>query len=397
MLTFLVSLKLGLLIAGIVFLILGIFFCYYEGELGVCLIFTVFAAICIAGFSILGRVIKEKEAIQHNERAIIFKSTSAKDFICKIDEPKDFIVAPMSYNMKDFENKISSFTKNVLKKDEMLVLMNEAVLKFQNYIDDMVGVAFIDRSKIAQIEKEHKFQLSDWSNEKKTAEIGNALNANILLFLENFSYLKNNGGEYRFTANLVDINSMQKVSHSIVYTGKKLQPNLEALDKINLNNFTKISSIKNPFTDEIGFSITKAIKISQAKKLKQNISPLCSTKKIDLSKTDNDYPKSLLLNYTSFSIDGVDSVTLTKEDTIKNTTYKFIPCKQDIKKIEDQFYTDGKIGEFSIKVDNTFEYYDVFTLDNYEFYFKFGSSESKIGTSELNNIVTNYYFQIIKD
>ena len=300
----------------------------------------------------------------------------------------------MSYDISEFEKKVSSDTKS---KDEILILMDEAILKFQNYIDDMVGVSFIDRSKIALIENEHAFQLSDWSNEKKTAEIGNALNANILLFLENFSYLRNNGGEYRFTANFVDINSMQKTSFPMVYTGKKLQPNIEALDRINLDNFTKISSIKNPFTDEIGFSITKAIKIPQAKKLKQNISPLCSTKKIDLPKTDKKCPKSLLLNYTSFSIDGVDSVILTKENTVKNVTYKFIPCEQDIKKIEDQFYTDGKIGDFSIKMDNTFERYDVFTLDNYEFYFKFGSSESKIGTSELNNIVTNYYFQIIKD
>lgn len=423
MLTFLVLLKWVLLIAGISFLI-GTIYLFSVGEEGDCSVCFIFTVICTVGFFILGPAIEnKKEAIQHKKQMIAqekarekekekqiehittknTKDVHLEDFFCKIDEPKYFIIATMSYDMTSFKERITSTSEKRIDSflnadsNEISVLMDEAILKFQNYIDDMVGVSFIDRSRIAQIEKEHEFQLSDWSNEKKTAEIGNALNANILLFLENFSYLKNNGGEYRFTANLVDINSMQKTSHSIAYTGKKLTPSHEALDRINLDNFTKISSIENPFEDEMELSITKALKVSQSKIVKQNISPLRSTKKVTLSKTDNDCPKSLLLNYTSFSIDGVDSGTLTKENTVKNVTYKFTPCKQDIKKIDNQFYTDGKIGDFSIKVDNTFERYDVFTLDNYEFYFKFGSSESKIGTSELNNIVTNYYFQIIKD
>ena len=349
-----------------------------------------------------------------NTELNIEKEVHPEDFLCKIDEPKYFIIATMSYDMPDFTEKIKSAPKNKVisffndnvpffdnDEDKIQILMNDAIVKFQNYIDDMVGVSFIDRSKIAQIEKEHEFQLSDWSNAKKTAEIGNALNANILLFLENFSYLKRNGGEYRFIANLVDINSMQKTSHSIVYSGKNLKIAPETLEGINFRNFQKISSIKNPFEDEMKLSITKPIRVAFSKMIKQNVSPLRSTKKIDLSKTNEYNPETFILDsntksftYTSFYIDGFDSITLKKGEAVKSGTYNFIPCDQYITKIENQFYTDGKIGKFSIKIDNstdnTFESYDVFTTDYYEYYFKFGSSE-------LKDSLVNYYFQIIKN
>ena len=226
MLTFLAILKWTCLVVAIILLIVGII-CFNDCEEeigGWCIAFTIIFAIA---FIVLLFVVKNKNQYEivnkmskKEVKSLISEKVSPENFLCEIDEPKYFIVAPMSYDISEFEKKVSSYTKS--KDDEVLILMDEAILKFQNYIDDMVGVSFIDRSKIAQIEKEHAFQLSDWSNEKKTAEIGHALNANVLLFLENFSYLKDNGGEYRFKANFVDMNSMQTTSHSIVYTGRKL-------------------------------------------------------------------------------------------------------------------------------------------------------------------------------
>ena len=329
-------------------------------------------------------------------KSIISEKVSPENFLCEIDEPKYFIVAPMSYDISEFEKKVSSDTKS---KDEVLILMDEAILKFQNYIDDMVGVSFIDRSKIAQIEKEHAFQLSDWSNEKKTAEIGHALNANVLLFLENFSYLKDNGGEYRFRANFVDMNSMQTTSHSIVYTGRKLIASSESLERISFRNFNKISQIENPFSDEIIFSMTKPMCVSQPKNTMQQISPLTSTRLLDFSMYTGYKPNTFLLKakperltYSSFYIDGIDSITLKDSDSndIKPGKYKFEPCEQNITKIGDKFYTDGKIGRFSIKTDTSFESYDVFTKDYYEFFFYFGSKE-------LTDMNVNYYLQVVKN
>ena len=402
MLTFLAILKWTCLVVAIISFIVAInFFIDIEVEVGV--FFIVLAIIFVIAFIGLSSVINKSKYETVNKmskkevESLISEKVSPENFLCEIDEPKYFIVAPMSYDISEFEKRISSYTKS--KDDEVLILMDEAILKFQNYIDDMVGVSFIDRSKIAQIEKEHAFQLSDWSNEKKTAEIGHALNANVLLFLENFSYLKDNGGEYRFKANFVDINSMQTTSHSIVYTGRKLTASSESLGRISFKNFNKISQIENPFSDEIIFSMTKPMCVSQPKKTMQQISPLTSTRLLDFSIYTGYKPNTFMLRskperlaYSSFSIDGIDSITLKDSDSndIKPGKYKFEPCEQNITKIGDKFYTDGKIGRFSIKTDTSFESYDVFTKDYYEFFFYFGSKE-------LTDMNVNYYLQVVKN
>ena len=398
MLTFLAILKWTSLVVAIILFIVGIYsFIEDEASDGVlCIVFTI---IFVIAFIVLSSVVKNKkeyEPVNKISKSFAFKKVSPENFLCEIDEPKYFIVAPMSYDISEFEKKVSSDTKS---KDEVLILMDEAILKFQNYIDDMVGVSFIDRSKIAQIEKEHAFQLSDWSNEKKTAEIGHALNASVLLFLENFSYLKDNGGEYRFRANFVDINSMQTTSHSIVYTGRKLIASSESLERISFRNFNKISQIENPFSDEIIFSMTKPMCVSQPKKTMHQISPLTSTGLLDFSMYTGYKPNTFMLRskpeklaYSSFYIDGIDSITLKSNDSndIKSGKYKFEPCEQNITKIGDKFYTDGKIGRFSIKTDTSFESYDVFTKDYYEFFFYFGSKE-------LTDMNVNYYLQVVKN
>ena len=60
--------------------------------------------------------------------------------------------------------------------------------------------------------------------------------ANVLLFLDKFNYLDMNGGEYRFEAKIVDNNTMQTISYLLIYTGKKLKPPVETLEKINFRN-----------------------------------------------------------------------------------------------------------------------------------------------------------------
>ena len=404
MFIFLVLLKWACLVGAIIFFTAVIYYLYCT-DVYTAIWFIPFTIIFAIAFIGLSSVINKSKSEPVNKmskkevKSFISEKVSPENFLCEIDEPKYFIVAPMSYDISEFEKKVSSDTES---KDEILILMDEAILKFQNYIDDMVGVSFVDRSKIAQIEKEHAFQLSDWSNEKKTAEIGQALNANVLLFLENFSYLKDNGGEYRFKANFVDINSMQTTSHSIVYTkflGRKLIASSESLERISFKNFNKISQIENPFSDEIIFSMTKPMCVSQPKKTMQQISPLTSTRLLDFSMYTGYKPntfmlrsKSERLTYSSFYIDGIDSITLKSSDSndIKPGKYKFEPCEQNITKIGDKFYTDGKIGRFSIKTDTSFESYDVFTKDYYEFFFYFGSKE-------LKDMNVNYYLQVVKN
>jgi len=40
-------------------------------------------------------------------------------------------------------------------------------------------VSLVDRSVVERVLNEHSFQTDDWSNHKKTAELGTALNADI--------------------------------------------------------------------------------------------------------------------------------------------------------------------------------------------------------------------------
>ncbi|MBR5965841.1 MAG: hypothetical protein IK015_06990, partial [Treponema sp.] len=77
-----------------------------------------------------------------------------KDFLFQISEPKYFVIAPMSYSTEKFEDDNWS-AKKKNQPSIRVALLETAINKFENYIDDMLGVSFLDRSKIAQIEKEH--------------------------------------------------------------------------------------------------------------------------------------------------------------------------------------------------------------------------------------------------
>lgn len=72
------------------------------------------------------------------------------------------------------------------------------------------GIVFVDRSKLDQIMKEHSFQLSDWADENKSAQIGKALNADALVTLEAPRWDADWGEVYgQYT--IVNINTMAKV------------------------------------------------------------------------------------------------------------------------------------------------------------------------------------------
>lgn len=320
------------------------------------------------------------------------KTTTAnndlKDYLTEIDEPKYFIVAPMTYDTSKFiaENR----TEKKDKSRERHILLEEAISKFENYIDEKPGFSFIDRSKIAQIEKEHKFQLSDWSNDKKTAEIGRALNANVLLFLDKFNYLDMNGGEYRFEAKIVDINTMQTISYLLIYTGKKLKPPVETLEKINFRNFTSLHSETNPFNKETELKNVKVIKTVQSSKITfgRNLKscPFGYVEKMDVDNPDElkKIKDTDILNFDFIYLDGTGVAELKSKTETKNASYVFEPIDTYIEVLDNSFYTDGRIGALSINTDGFYQKYDVFSVNNREYYIQLGSIESK-------KTVENYY------
>ena len=329
------------------------------------------------------QAVKNKEASIKKDQELIVsqmvKKMSVSEYLVQIPEPKLYVIAPMSYEIGSTDGDTSTF-------DGMIV-------KFETALDLETGVSFLDRSKISQIEKEHKFQLSDWSNDKKTTEMGKALNANVLLFLDKFTY-NSKSKEYRFQAKLVDVNTMQTNTLIVSQKGDSLKTQLEYAGVVNLKDFTQISTQKNPFADEFSSNVVKPVRTAQGTSIKfgnnQTACPVSSIQKLDISEYDEFTPDSQMLKLSSIYFDGFGTVEMSFRNEKSEGTYSFEPSKMFAEKAADgNFYTDGRIGTISIHSDKISEKFDVFTKNNREFYLK-------VGSVELRGGFVHYYLQMVK-
>ena len=329
------------------------------------------------------QAVKNKEASIKKDQELIVsqmvKKMSVAEYLVQIPEPKLYVIAPMSYEIGSTDGDTSTF-------DGMIV-------KFETALDLETGVSFLDRSKISQIEKEHKFQLSDWSNDKKTTEMGKALNANVLLFFDKFTY-NSKSKEYRFQAKLVDVNTMQTNTVIVSQKGDGLKTQLEYAGVINLKDFTQITTQKNPFADEFSSNVVKPVRTAQGTSIKfgnnQTACPVSSIQKLDISEFDEFMPDSQMLKLSSIYFDGFGSVEMNFGNEKAEGTYSFEPSKMFAEKASDgNFYTDGRIGTLSIHSDKISEKFDVFTKNNREFYLK-------VGSVELRGGFVHYYLQMVK-
>ena len=333
---------------------------------------------------------------QANDLAQLEKLGSAKlkmqDILVSTSEPSMYIIAPMSYDTKKFVEDNSHDKGLFGTKDnsvERLTILESCITDFQNSVDSKTGVSFLDRSKISQIEKEHKFQLGDWSNDKKTAEVGKALNANILLFLDKFGFIDNGSGEYRFEAKFVDINTMQSTSYNVVYqNAKKKVVTPGVVQTISFRDFTPVSTKRNPFADEFELKTLKGFRTVQKNDLKE-VSPLGQVTKVELSEFDTKAPATNLFNISSVYFDGFGSVEFSYADKKENSTYTFDAIEMNLERTGNLFFTDGKIGTLTIKTDSGYKKYDVFTENNREYYILLGSVT-------LEKATVHYYLQMVK-
>ena len=111
MLTFLAILKWISLVVAIILFILSIVE-FLTDEEDIAPWFFLFAIIFGIGFFVFGAFIKnmnEYETVnkmsKKEVKSIISEKVSPENFLCEIDEPKYFIVAPMSYDISEFEKK----------------------------------------------------------------------------------------------------------------------------------------------------------------------------------------------------------------------------------------------------------------------------------------------------
>lgn len=432
MLTFLVILKWALIVLGVLAGLLGIVLFFDEGSfLGILLILCSIPSFYIIGSKIVGKFksvdskpvtmivnetqISDKTVLDKSQKedfSLVSKLASNKMSIEQLlvytYEPSQFIIAPMSYDTRKFEEANSHDSamlgfKSVDNSQERLAILEQCITSFENYIDSMVGISILDRSKISQIEKEHKFQLGDWSNEKKTAEVGKALNANVLLILDKFSFAND---EYHFEAKFVDINTMQSITVHPVYD-KKGRVSEEVLSHINFKSFTRISTKKDPFTDELNLKSIESFRTIQNPEVKigkmitydllsrqqtnryATISPFGNVSRLDLSEFDGYQPKSKLLETKDFNFDGFGNYTLTFNGTIESGTYSFEPCEMYLAVKDSEYYTDGKIGTLTLNTEGRYEKVDVYSISDKEYYFNLKSIKS-------DKALVNYYVQLIK-
>lgn len=333
---------------------------------------------------------------QQNDLAQIEKMGSKKIDLLQLfistPEPSLYVIAPMSYDTKKFIEDNSHDKTLFGTKDnsaERLTILESCITDFQNKVDIKTGVSFLDRSKIEQIEREHKFQLGDWSNNTKTAEVGKALNANILLFLDKFGFVDSGKGGYHFEAKFVDINTMQSASFNIVYSNAKKKIVTPAtVETISFRDFSSISTKKNPFEDELALKTIKTLRTVQKKDMKET-SPLGDIVKIELSEYDGIMPKSNLYEVSTLNFDGFGSVEISSGSNLENASYSFEPVEMNLIKSGNDYYTDGKIGTITIESKAGYKKHDVFTRNGNEYFIKISSAETE-------KITVNYYLQMVR-
>lgn len=92
---------------------------------------------------------------------------------------------------------------------------SEEIRILRNHLATDVNMRFVDRSRFEAVKKEHQFQLSDWSDDRKSALIGKALNADTIISFEllgcdafDASY---NHLTLEFSVHFLNINTLESV------------------------------------------------------------------------------------------------------------------------------------------------------------------------------------------
>ncbi len=87
------------------------------------------------------------------------------------------------------------------ESDEISNDEEAAIAEWKQQLSLKTGIKFVTRNQLEKIMQEHQFQLSDWSSEEKTAEVGKALNASALVtFMPSSSQMQ-----------IININTFEKL------------------------------------------------------------------------------------------------------------------------------------------------------------------------------------------
>ena len=124
---------------------------------------------------------------------------------------------------------------------------NSAVAEAKQNLSLYLGISFVNRNKLQEVMKENAFQLSDWSSDEKTAEIGRALNAVAIVTISphfNCGTYSSGGGWINLhdcATDITNINTLETFSfsdehsdwngHGALYKSKSQKKKLEQIKR----------------------------------------------------------------------------------------------------------------------------------------------------------------------
>jgi TolB-like protein len=117
---------------------------------------------------------------------------------------------------------------------------DEAEVVFELFVSELVGtgsVKVVDRNSFDAIMEQMKFQITDWSDSAKVAQLGQALNANSIIRC----VVMKMGEQLIMTANILDINTAQILSSS----------------NIRMKNIDEIFTQLSPFVKQLVAKLPK--------------------------------------------------------------------------------------------------------------------------------------------
>ena len=111
---------------------------------------------------------------------------------------------------------------------------------FTSYFAGLGKTRVVDRNSFDKIKAEHSFQTSDWSNSDKVAQLGKALNANLVVVGQLMSFK----GSLVATFRMLDVNTVEIVATATERTSgtDELYGKLEGMAKKLASNLTTNSS-----------------------------------------------------------------------------------------------------------------------------------------------------------
>ena len=126
--------------------------------------------------------------------------------------------------------------------DTVDVDKNEANVLFEVFTSDFAGLGkarVVDRNSFDKIKAQHAFQTSDWSNSDKIAQLGKALNANMVITGQLMSFK----GTLVATFRMLDVNTVEIIATATERTSgtDELFGKLESMAKKLTNNINSSS------------------------------------------------------------------------------------------------------------------------------------------------------------